>query len=140
MKTSHSPKPTYDPQGSWLYISVFGVMVLGMVAMVISPYFREIDERKRANWPQTKGTPKRTRVVTQAATRQFPITVYVGQCSVEYIVADRQYSLWASSGYVDKDLKWIADRMQECPVSQYVVRYNPVNPSDASAERLDGPP
>jgi hypothetical protein len=53
----------------------FGVIVLGMAAIVISQYFSEIKERKRVNWPQTKGMPKGTRVITEAPTRQFPITV-----------------------------------------------------------------
>src|SRR5579864_2666531 len=137
---THTPKGAYDPRGSWVDISVIGVMALGVVASMISPYFREISERKRANWPQTKGTPKGTRVIKEPPTPRFITPLYVGQCSVEYTVGGKQYTLWAASGYLDPDSAWVADRMQECPVSRYVVRYNPENPSDASAVRVDGPP
>ncbi len=123
-----------------MFMLVIGIMTLGMVASVISPYFIERGERKRASWPQTRGKPTRTRVVTDGPTPRFPVTMYIGQCSVEYTVAGKQYSLWAGAGYLDKDSKWIADKMREYPVSSYVVRYNPQDPSDASAERLDGSP
>ena len=68
------------------------------------------------------------------------MALYVGECSVEYIVAGKRYTVWAASGYFDPNPTWMADRMRTCPVSHYAVHYNPDDPSDAFAERLDGPP
>ena len=139
MTTKDKLDPIRDPQDSWLFISLFGVMALGIIAMMIAPNFAERTERKRASWPRTNGEPTGARVVTEAPTERFPVTMYVGQCSVGYTVAGRRYSIWAASGYLDPDVKWMADRMHECPVSQFVVHYNPQNPADATAERIDGP-
>jgi hypothetical protein len=138
MQKRHGPEPAYDPKGSWMYISVIGVVALVMVAVVITPYFRERSERKRASWPQTKGTPTGTRIIKEPPTPRFPIAIYIGQCSVDYTVAGKGYSLWAGAGYVDRDSKWIADRMQECPIAHYVVHYNPRDrqthlPNDSSS-------
>jgi hypothetical protein len=63
--------------------------------------------------------------------------MYVGQCLVEYTVHGKRYSLWAASGYLDRDRNFIADKMRECPVPLYFVHYNPKNPADALAIRAD---
>jgi hypothetical protein len=131
--------PTHNPQASWLFISVFGVMALGIIAIMVAPQFAERGERERASWPETNGKPTATRVIAEGPTERFPITMHVGQCSVDYTVGGKHYSLWAASGYLDPDLKWMADRMRECPVSHFVVHYNPANPAEAFAERTDEP-
>jgi hypothetical protein len=121
-------------------ISVFGLIVLGLVAVMASVYLGERHRRLRENWPEVRGRPTNTRTVKNPPTRQFPITTYVGECFVEYTVAGKHYSIWAASGYLDPDPTFIADRMQVCPVSRYAVHYNPQDPSDAFAERVDEMP
>jgi hypothetical protein len=140
MKGSHDSKPRYDARGSWLFITVFGVFALGIVGSMVSPYLADRNERKRANWPQVEGRPVGTRVIKDPPTPRFPTTLYVGECSVEYIVAGRRYTIWAGSGYLDPDLNWITDKLRDCPVPRYAVHYNPRDPSDASAKRWDSSP
>jgi len=140
MNVSLSSKPKYDPQGSWLFISVLAVFALGIIGSAVSSYLAKKGEQRRANWPQTAGTPIGTRVIQEPPTPRFPKAIYVGQCSVEYVVHGKRYAVWAASGYLDPDAAWVADRVRDCPVSRYAVHYNPQDPSDASAERLDGPP
>jgi hypothetical protein len=136
----HTPKKTFDPLSSWLVISFFGLIVVCVVAAMSVAYFGRRGQRLRENWPSANGSPTGTRIVREPPTERFPITMYVGECSVEYTVADKQYSVWVASGYLDQDPKFIADKMQECPVSRYAIHYNPQNPADSFGERLDGPP
>ena len=119
---------------------MFGLIVLCMVAAMSAPYLAERRRKIRENLPRVNGKAVSTRVVKDPPTQRFTITMYVGECSVEYIVGGKKYALWARSGYLDPDLKFISDKMQECPVSRYVVQYNPQNASEAFAEQLDGPP
>jgi len=66
--------------------------------------------------------------------------MYVGECSIEYVVDGKRYSVWAKSGYLDPDPQFVSDRMDKCPATEFAVYYNPKDPSDAQVERLDGPP
>lgn len=134
MNVGHSHKPKYDPKGSWLYISVVAVLALGSIGPAVSSYLAEKSRQRRANWPQTAGRPIGTRVIRQPPTRRFRQARYVQQCSVEYVVDGKRYTLWAASGYLDPDATWVVHRVRDCPVSQYAVHYNPKDPSDASAE------
>ncbi len=140
MKARQKPKRTYDPAGSWLYIAVFGIMALGIIGIFISSRIQVRNEQKQADWPEIRGRPTGTRIIKEPPTKAIPTGMYIGQCSVEYVVAEKRYIVWAASGYLDPDVKWIADRMHECPVSRYAVHYNPLNPGEATATRLDGPP
>jgi hypothetical protein len=133
-------KPPPDPLSSWMSISVFGLTALCLVAVMGSVYLGERHRRVRRNWSEVRGSPTTTRTVKNPPTERFPITMYGGECSVEYTVAGKHYSIWAASGYFDPDPKFIGDRMQVCPVSRYAVHYNPQDPSDAFAERVDGVP
>jgi hypothetical protein len=109
----HTPKKTFDPLSSWLVISVFGLIVVCVVAAMCVTYFGRRGQRLRENWPSATGSPTGTRIVREPPKERFPITVYVGECSVEYTVADKQYSVWVASGYLDQDPKLIADKMSE---------------------------
>ncbi|HST13001.1 MAG TPA: hypothetical protein VLL05_21660 [Terriglobales bacterium] len=40
---------------------------------------------------------------------------------------------------MDSDQIALASKMTVCPVSQYVVHYNPKDPSEAVVKRWDGP-
>jgi hypothetical protein len=114
-------------------------MALGMLLSFISPYFVEKRRRVQEDWPQTTGTPIDTRIVEEPPQPRFTIRLYVGQCLVEYSVAGKHYTVWAGAGYLDRDRSFVADRVKVCPISQYVVHYNPRDPSEASAKRWDGP-
>jgi hypothetical protein len=61
--------------------------------------------------------------------------MYVGECSVEYTVGSKRYAVWVGAGYLDPDPKFVSDKMEECPVSHWVVHYNPSDPADGYASR-----
>ena len=126
------PEPTYDALQSWMFISVIGFMVLGLLASVVTSRFAERRRQIRADWPEVRGTPIDTRIVLESR-RNGPFQMYVGQCLVEYTVAGRRYTVWAGGGYMDPERKFVAERMVECPVSHYSVHYNPEDPADADA-------
>ena len=140
-KGRNKPRQTYnDPLSSWQAIAVFGLMALVAVGAMSAPYLAERRRRKRDEWPQVRGTPTGTRTVKEPPKILFYMTIYSGECSVEYTVAGKRYSVWDPSGYLDPNPKWVSDHMQQCPVSRYVVHYNPEDPSDAFGERQNGPP
>lgn len=91
---------------------------------------------ERINW---KAVPPIgvARLIEEFPTRGFPRAIFEGECSVQYIVDGRRYTLWAASGYLDPDARWVADKVRDCPVARYSVHYNPQDPSDASAERVE---
>jgi hypothetical protein len=116
-----------------LGMAVLSAVVLGALLYALAEGGKQ--ERPSEGWPETVGIARSTRVTRHPPLENFPITMYIGECQVEYFVDGKRYSLWASSGYEDPDPKFIADRMVECPASRYWVQYNPANPSEASAER-----
>lgn len=137
--TNHHREPTNDPRWSWVFISVMGFAALYYVVLVATPYMSERRRRIEQGWPQTRGIPIGTRVVQEAATRKFPYRAYVGECSVTYSVAGKQYTIWTGAGYTDSDRVALAGKMTECPITHFVVRYNPKDPSEAVAKRWDSP-
>jgi hypothetical protein len=140
VKSEDISRPVDNPIVGWRSLAVFAIVVLCLVAVFGGQYWQERHQRLRETWPAVKGIPTGTRVVKEPPTQRFPITMYVGQCSVEYFVQGKRYSVWAASGYLDPDPKFVSDRMGDCPASDYVVRYNPHNPSEAYGERQGGPP
>ncbi len=139
MNVRHSSKSKHDPRGSWLFILVVGVIALGVIGSAFSSYFVQKIEQRRGNWPQTAGKPIQTRVIQEPPTLKFPKALYVGQCMVEYVVEGKRYAVWTASEFRSADASWVTDKVLECPASRYVVRYNPNNPSDATAEQLADP-
>ena len=142
MTTSHNSKPRCNPLENVrfitvlgiLLIAVLGVFVLDMIGSRVSSYVAERNQKKHANWLVAEGVPRETRVIKDRR------ALYVGECSVEYTVEGKQYTVWAASGYLDPDQHWMAEKMRACPVYHYTVHYNPKDPSDAFAEKLDGQP
>lgn len=92
-------------------------------------------EHSRSKWPEVSGAPTGTRVVQEPANRSFSLPMYRGECRVKYLAQGKEYTIWAASGFLSSDAKFIADRMEECPTSNFLVHYNPENPQDAVAER-----
>jgi hypothetical protein len=137
--TKNHREPTYDSLYSWKLISVMGLMAGAMLVSFISPYFLEKRRRVQEDWPQSPGTSIDTRIVEEPPQPRFPIRLYVGQCLVEYSVSGKRYTVWAGAGYLDRDRAFVADRITVCPISRFVVHYNPRDPSEAFARRWDGP-
>jgi hypothetical protein len=138
-KGRNKPRQTYnDPLSSWQAIAVFGLMALVAVGAMSAPYLAERRRRKRDEWPQVRGTPTGTRTVKEPPKILFYMTIYSGECSVEYTVAETVLCL-GSIRLSRPQSKWVSDHMQQCPVSRYVVHYNPEDPSDAFGERQNGP-
>jgi hypothetical protein len=137
--TNHHRDPTYDPRWSWVFISAMGLVALCYVVLMAIPYLSERRRRIEESWPQTEGIPTGTRVVQEPATRTFRYRAYVGECSVMYTVAGKQYTIWTRSGYMHSDQNALASKMTVCPVSHFVVNYNPKDPSEAVTKRWNGP-
>jgi hypothetical protein len=120
---------------SWRPIAVYAVLGLLVLVAVGAGYWRDSQDRLHDAWPQVPGRPIGTRIVKESPTPRFRVTMYVGECSVEYTVGSKRYAVWVGAGYLDPDPKLVSDKMEECPVSHWVVHYNPSDPADGYASR-----
>jgi hypothetical protein len=118
----------------WRSRAIFALLALGILLAFAASIWRS---NRQATWPEVKGRPTATRIVRWAGSPYFPHTMYAGQCSIDYVVQGKHYSTWANSEYMDQDARFISDRMNTCPSTHFAVHYNPKDPSDAVAERLD---
>jgi len=82
-------------------------------------------------WPSTEGNPVATRVAP-AADASFAVNVYYGECKLRYIADGNEYFLWATA-HTFFDESAARQKMSSCPVSSFVVRYDPKHPADAIA-------
>lgn len=111
---------TNDPRHSWVFIGVIAIVALSFVGIGVFGYLGERRGRMSRSWPSTKGVSVSTRVVREWASRNFPYSLYGGECSVKYTVDGKVYFLWVGSGSVDPSPRVMAERMQECPTPHYV--------------------
>lgn len=137
MKPREGHQEAYDALQSWKFISVIGILGLGIIASIVSSYVAERRDQEKRNWPSTKGVPIDTRIVKDPPTQRFTMTMYHGECSVRYVVAGKTYSVWTGADYMDPDRNFVAERMGECPIRCFVVHYNPVDATDAIARNCD---
>jgi hypothetical protein len=75
--------------------------VLAIVGVFAVDTWQNKSQRKKDHWPRVVGKASASRVVEKPPTENFHTTMYVGQCSVEYMVEGKTNSLWAGSGYLD---------------------------------------
>jgi len=123
-------------RGSGLSLLLLSCLVATTAASIIGAFVWLHEQnlrhqQERENWPEVLGKVTGARVVREAPARNFPVTMYVGQCSVNYSVNDEVYTIWVASGYMGPDPRVVSEMMTECPVPSYVVHYNPDKPFDA---------
>jgi hypothetical protein len=120
---------------TWGHIAVFGFLALLILGTVAIDWVDNLHQREREQWPTTTGVPIDTRVEELPPSRSFIRPFYVGQCLVQYTVAGRRYLIWAGSGYMDADRRFVEERVINCPVDHYLVHYNPKQAADSYASR-----
>ena len=82
-------------------------------------------------WASVEGKPVATRVITD--TDNFsPTKIYYGECQLKYVANGKEYLLWAAA-YSFSEESVVRQKMFSCPVSSFVVRYNPKDATDAIA-------
>lgn len=127
-------EPKRWPAIHLLAVPVIGLFALAIVGVFAVDMWQNRSQRIRDHWPQVLGRATTSRVVKEPPTEAFHTTMYVGQCSVEYIVEGKTYSLWAGSGYLDPDPTFMSERLDDCIGWKYIIRYNPRNPNEAYAQ------
>ncbi len=82
-------------------------------------------------WASVEGKPVATRVITD--TDNFsPTKIYYGECQLKYVANGKEHLLWAAA-YSFSEESVVRQKMSSCPVSGFVVRYNPKDATDAIA-------
>ena len=125
----------HNPFQSWIGLSVLAVCALGSAVAIWGGLARNQRMRQSEHWPTAAGTVAEERVIEDSyvSIRQSRfLRSYICQCRVEYSVAEKAYSVWAT-GKRDSDRTALSDCRQECFASSYQVRYDPKQPSDARA-------
>ena len=112
-----------------LWITVFSVIAL-LGYLVFSS--------RTSHWPKTGCQIVGERVVRADAPigpYRSIVVLYRGEYHLRYRVNSRDYFLWVSSGWTDKDRQFVEDRMlsSEADGCRYHIRYNPANPGEAVA-------
>jgi hypothetical protein len=132
------PNPDHSSEmagWTWGHVAVVGFLALLIVGTVVINRVANLRQEEREQWPTTTGVPIDTRVEEIPPSRSFIRPFYAGQCLVQYTVAGRRYSVWAGSGYMDIDRKFVEERVTNCPVDHYFVHYNPKQPAESYANR-----
>lgn len=116
-------------------------VLLGAVAFGIAALFVYLGFSSRTStWPETNCNVMGKRVVRADAPigpYRSIVVLYRGEYHLRYTVDSRDYFLWVSSGWVDKDPQFVQDKMSsdEQAGCRYQIRYNPSNPAEAVASR-----
>lgn len=89
------------------------------------------------SWPETTCTVDSSRVMRENVADSFRnTTLYRGQYRLRYSVGGREYYVWANAGWSDANRQFVQDRVGALPDQcNFRVRYNPVNPAEAIADR-----
>jgi hypothetical protein len=109
-------------------VVAFGLMSLLAVSVIIEPFLLERQRRIQASWPKVRGKGIDTRMLRHRLSgTSRPFTEYVGECEVQYNVAEKNYYVWTpfGSSFTDPDPQFISDLRRSCVESSFVVRYKP---------------
>lgn len=120
----------------WIFVSLL------CVVFVAGTYIVRLGSTD--DWPETNCVFAGSRVVRDvvppAPVRSHVIVLYRGEYRLRYTVEDRDYFVWASSGWADPDQRFVEAKMDYTPEHcNFRIRYNPAHPSEAFAVR-DAPP
>ena len=93
--------------------------------------------RAYADWQQTSCTVIGNRAIQEyVADSSRALVMYQGQYRLRYVVAGRDYYVWANAGVTDPEKRFVEDKIYYLPERcDYMVRYDPEHPENSVAIR-----
>src|SRR4051812_403635 len=93
----------------------WGIVIL-LVSTAIGSTVYLIHAGNTDSWPETSCTVAGDRVVRENVADSFrAIVMYRGEYRLRYVVGEREYFLWANSGWSDVDRQFVQDKVDSLP-------------------------